>query len=106
MQGEGVVGADLNVTPDKMQEFADELGKREEEFKAAKDSIDEEIRQMAARAWGEDSTDYRAFMEKYERQMKPEAEEIESILRSHKEKARMTAENARDTINGNVGIIG
>lgn len=104
--GEGVVGADLNVNPAGIQELSNEISTAKENFDAAVAGIDAAVLKIAGEAMGEDSTDYQAFRNRYESQMKPKADEISAQLGSHAQKAATTSANAEDTISANVRIIG
>lgn len=104
--GEGVAGADLNITPSGIHELSSEISSAKENFDAAVANIDSAVRKIAGNAMGEDSTDYQAFLARYEAQMKPKAEEISAQLASHAQKAETTATNAEETISANIKIIG
>ncbi len=104
--GEGVAGADLNITPSGIHELASEISTAKDNFDQAVGNIDAAVKKIAGEAMSEDSTDYQAFVARYEAQMKPKAEEISAQLASHAQKADTTAANAEDTISANINIIG
>ncbi len=104
--GEGVAGADLNVNPAGLQSLSEEMSNAQSAFEAAIESIDTEVMNIAGNAMGADSVDYQAFVQKYQSEMKPLAEEISETLESHASKAATTASNAGDTIAANLKVIG
>ncbi len=104
--GEGVAGADLNVTPSGIHELSSEISTAQSNFEAAVEKIDKAIKDIAGQAMSEDSTDYQAFVARYEAQMKPKAEEISNQLSTHAKNADTTAINAEETISANMRTIG
>ncbi len=104
--GEGVAGADLNVNPSGMQALSEEMANAQSSFAAAIETIDSEVMNIAGNAMGADSVDYQAFVQKYNSEMKPLAEEISRTLEEHSAHAATTADNASETIAANLNIIG
>lgn len=101
----GLAGADVEVRPEGLETLSQEIGNSKSQFDAAVDEINQQVLAMAGKALGADSDEYKAFVDRFEQQMKPKAEEISETLNAHSTKASRTAESGAEMIQKNINVI-